>query len=107
MAKAKGAPISNPYVLTFVCIYETVRLTGMGPTFEEIRELLSSVYAINDLSKEELQRFINAQSMSLIEKEDGSERYYPLLNGYYFFTNLQDRIIPPQVVAQLERRRTP
>lgn len=96
--------IRHPYVLTLVCVYETVRQTRRGPTFDELQTLLQNVYNLS-LDVDSLKKAIAALEKNHIQLNQADARYYPVMGGVFLFSAVQHRIIPPQTVAQPERRR--
>lgn len=98
-----GKKISNHYVLTLVCIHETVRQTGVGPSFFEIYDLLQQIYGVNLLPSRLVQILASLQRHH-IEFDSKDRRYYPLMGGVFLFMSIKDRIIPPRTVAQPWRR---
>lgn len=94
--------ISNPYLLTLTCIYETVRQTGIGPSFFEIHDLLRQVYCVN-IEMERLVKILKALEKNHITFDNKNHTYYPVIGGVFLFASIKDKLIPPQTVAQQRR----
>ena len=109
VAQRKGSlmtrPINHPYVLILACIYETVRQTQCGPTLKEIHTLLFTVYGIHDMLFERVEQITTTLSRHQnIALDQTTGRYYPNVGGVFLFSSIQSRIIPPQTMAQPQRR---
>lgn len=91
--------LHHPFVLTLVCIHETIRQTGLGPTALEIQGLLSRVYKITTVTSEELSRYLKTLSIDHIELDDTTGRYYLNPEGLDYFHAIAWNVTPPQTVA--------
>ena len=98
---------SSSIALIITCIYEYTRFHNFksGPSIDKLQELLLVVYGC-DIDKNEIGAtvvMLHSQSNRLVTFKNAG--LFLTNNGRQMFNNMKDSIIPPQTVAQPERKR--